>query len=58
VIMPAVLLGASFCLYWLRQRNRLGIRPEHAAGPVIAQPAVPPLLDRPAVALEGGAERI
>jgi urea carboxylase system permease len=31
VLMPAVLLGVSFCVYWFRQRNRIGILAEHAA---------------------------
>jgi urea carboxylase system permease len=58
VIMPAVLLVASFCLYWLRQRHRLGILPEHAANTVSAQPTAPSRLETPVVALEGGPERI
>jgi urea carboxylase system permease len=31
VLVPAVLLSASFCLYWFNQRGKIGIRPEHAA---------------------------
>jgi urea carboxylase system permease len=52
VIMPVVLLGASFCVYWLRQRNRLGILPEHAAARRPAEPTGPSRLDTPAVALD------
>jgi amino acid transporter len=31
VIVPVVLLTASFCVYWFKQRDRIGILPEHAA---------------------------
>jgi urea carboxylase system permease len=34
VIVPIVLLTALFCLYWFKQRGKLGILPEHqAVGP-------------------------
>jgi urea carboxylase system permease len=31
VIVPIVLLSLLFCLYWFRQRGKIGILPEHAA---------------------------
>jgi amino acid transporter len=51
VIVPVVLLGVSFCVYWFKQRDRIGILPEHAAD---GTPAVPPPtrpLAEPAAAL-------
>jgi urea carboxylase system permease len=31
VLAPSVLLSAAFCLYWFKQRGKIGIRAEHAA---------------------------
>jgi urea carboxylase system permease len=39
VIVPVVLLGVSFCVYWFKQRDRIGILPERAAD---ATPPAPP----------------
>jgi hypothetical protein len=50
VIMPVVLLGVSFCLYWFRQRDRIGILAEHAAGAPEA-PAAKPQIETPAATL-------
>ena len=43
VIVPVVLLTGMFCLYWFRQRHRLGILPEHAAVGPTAAPGEPPV---------------
>jgi amino acid transporter len=46
VIMPVVLLTLSFCLYWFRQRDRLGILPEHAADETAPTPTPTRLPER------------
>jgi amino acid transporter len=50
VLMPAVLLGVSFCVYWFTQRGRIGILAEHAAGAADA-PAQKPQLETTAAIL-------